>query len=125
MAEEQKSRLANIIGLITALTGLIAALLAVTNALKPSLFGGGNGAAPTQAAANATLAASGNAATLAPATRAATPATHAAGIASRTASAGGTTGESSDTGATEAVTHHDSTADAPAEDTHKAADSDE
>ena len=52
MAEEQKSRLTNVIALMTAVTGLIAAVVALSGLLKP-LFGGTSGNVTTVAAVNA------------------------------------------------------------------------
>lgn len=62
MAEEQKSRLGNVVALITALTGLIAALAAGIPAVS-NLFNKGstnNQSANATTAVNATVAATGN-----------------------------------------------------------------
>jgi hypothetical protein len=138
MAEEQKSRLTNIIGLITALSGLVAGLIALSSAIKPALFSASANASTTSPA---TLPATTNAA-------APTPQALAAGVPGarrpqaalrRTGGDAAITGadgvggaaehgdHAATSGGEEPVTHHDepATTEPASGDSHKAQDTEE
>ncbi|MEG3148009.1 hypothetical protein U1839_25445 [Sphingomonas sp. RT2P30] len=137
MAEEQKSRLTNIIGLVTALSGLVAGLIALSGAIKPIFFSA-NASAST--AGPATLPATANAAAPAPqAFVAGAPGVARPQAALRRTGGGATITGNTDvggaadhgdhaatSGSEEPATHHEEPATEPAStDSHKAQDTEE